>query len=153
MLDLFDEFVTLIGALEADGVEYAVCGGLAMAIHGLPRASIDVDLLVPSSSVDSVIEIGRRLGYTIPAEPMSFAKGAVEIRRVTKIDPSSHDLLRLNILIASPAMGQTWDTRLRVQWERGPVWVVSRQGLIALKRLRGSGQDQDDIKRLEMDVP
>jgi hypothetical protein len=38
---------------------------------------------------------------------------------------------------------------MRVRWERGEVWVVSRQGLVSLKRLRGSGQDQDDIRRLE----
>jgi hypothetical protein len=29
VLDLFDEFRALVGALEAAGVEYAVCGGLA----------------------------------------------------------------------------------------------------------------------------
>jgi len=43
MLDLYEEFATLIGALEAAGADYAVCGGLAMAIHGFPRATIDVD--------------------------------------------------------------------------------------------------------------
>jgi hypothetical protein len=32
MLDLFEEFKALIGALEADEVDYAVCGGLAMAM-------------------------------------------------------------------------------------------------------------------------
>ncbi len=47
MLDLFDEFVALVDALEKARLPYAVCGGLAMAIHGLPRATIDVDLLVP----------------------------------------------------------------------------------------------------------
>jgi hypothetical protein len=40
MLDLYDEFASLIGALEAAGADYAVCGGLAMAIHGFPRATI-----------------------------------------------------------------------------------------------------------------
>jgi hypothetical protein len=34
---------------------------------------------------------------------------------------------------------------------QGELWVVSRQGFVSLKRLRGSGQDQDDIKRLEED--
>jgi hypothetical protein len=33
MLDLYDEFAALIAALEAAEAEYAVCGGLAMAIH------------------------------------------------------------------------------------------------------------------------
>jgi hypothetical protein len=78
MLDLYDEFATLIVALEAAGAGYAVCGGLAMAIHGFPRATIDVDLVVPPSDVESVLACARALEYTIPADPMSFAGGAVE---------------------------------------------------------------------------
>jgi len=149
MLDLYDEFATLIGALEAAGAEYAVCGGLAMAIHGLPRATIDVDLVVPRNDADSVLQCARDLGYTIPAQPMSLAGGAVEIRRVTKIDHG--DLLSLDLLLVTPAIQSVWNEKVRVRWERGELWVVSRQGLVNLKRLRGSGQDQDDIKRLEGD--
>jgi hypothetical protein len=86
MLDLYDEFSTLIGALEAAGVEYAVCGGLAMAVHGFPRATIDVDLVVPPNAAEHVFACARDLDYTIPAHTMSFAGGAVEIRCVTKIN-------------------------------------------------------------------
>jgi hypothetical protein len=149
MLDLYEEFAVLIDALENAKTEYAVCGGLAMAIHGLPRATIDVDLIAPAKAGDQVLDIAHRLGYTISAEPMTFAAGAVPIRRVTKIDSTVHDLLSLDLLLVTPATESAWQTRMRVRWERGEVWVVSRQGLVSLKRLRGSGQDQDDIRRLE----
>ena len=151
MLDLYEEFAALIDALEASGAEYAVCGGLAMAIHGLPRATVDVDLMAPAQAGERVLEVAHKLGYTTPAAPMTFAAGAVEIRRVTKIDSTSRDLLSLDLLLVTPATESAWQTRTRVRWERGEVWVVSRQGLISLKRLRGSGQDQDDIRRLEGD--
>jgi hypothetical protein len=149
MLDLYDELAALLGALEAANADYAVCGGLAMAVHGFPRATIDVDLVVPPTGVEAVLACARRLGYTIPADPMSFAGGAVEIRRVTKLDPASRDLLSLDLLLVTPAIQQVWEERTRVRWERGELWVVSRRGLANLKRLRGSGQDLDDIKRLE----
>jgi hypothetical protein len=151
MLDLFDEFVALVNALEVARLPYAVCGGLAMAIHGLPRATVDVDMLVPTDAADSLLETARKLGYSIPAEPMTFAGGAVEIRRVTKIDPSSGDILSLDLLLVTPALSDVWAGRKKIGWERGEVWVVSREGLVALKKLRGSGQDQDDIKRLQED--
>jgi hypothetical protein len=153
MIDLYEEFAGLIGALETAGAEYAVCGGLAMAIHGLPRATVDVDLIAPAKADERVLEIARTLGYTIPADPMTLAAGGVEIKRVTKIDTTSRDLLSLDLLLVTPATEVAWRTRMRVRWERGEVWVVSRQGLISLKRLRGSGQDQDDIRRLEEDEP
>lgn len=37
----------LAQALHAHGVEYAVIGGIAMALHGFPRATKDIDLLLP----------------------------------------------------------------------------------------------------------
>jgi hypothetical protein len=151
MLDLYDEFAALIAALEAAEAEYAVCGGLAMAIHGHPRATIDVDLVVPPSAAERVLACARALDYVIPADPMSLAGGKVEIRRMTKIDAASGDLLSLDLLLVTPAIEEIWRERTRVRWERGELWVVSRQGLVSLKRLRGSGQDQDDIKRLEED--
>ena len=150
MLDLY-KIGALIGALEAAGADYAVCGGLAMAIHGLPRATVDIDLVVPPSAAERVLACARGLGYTIPADPMSFAGGAVEIRRVTRSNPAAGDLLSLDLLLVTPAIDRVWRERTRVRWERGELWVVSRQGLTSLKRLRGSGQDEDDIKRLEGD--
>jgi hypothetical protein len=40
-------------------------------------------------------------------------------------------------------------SRREVEWEDGKLWLVSREGLITLKSLRGSGQDLDDIQRLK----
>jgi hypothetical protein len=53
----------------------------------------------------------------------------------------------------TPAIEQVWKDRICVRWDLGELWVVSRQGLASLKRLRGSGQDLDDIMRLESEKP
>lgn len=37
----------LAKTLQDHGVEYAVIGGIAMALHGFPRATKDIDLLLP----------------------------------------------------------------------------------------------------------
>lgn len=153
MLDLYDEFAAVIAALEVAGLDYAVCGGLAMAIHGLPRATVDVDLIVPQSAAQRTLSTLADLGYDIAADPMSLARGGIEIRRVSKADPAAHELLSVDLLLVTPVIAAAWASRLRVRWEKGDLWVVSRQGLIDLKRLRSSGQDQDDIKRLEEQEP
>ena len=44
MADIFDEFQNLIGRINKEQIDYAVCGGWAMAIHGAPRATVDIDL-------------------------------------------------------------------------------------------------------------
>lgn len=149
MLDLFDEFRALVDALELAGVEYAVCGGLAVAIHAHPRATLDVDLLVPAEQLDRAREVARRLGYLIETESLVIRKGVIEMVRLSKPDPETGDLLPLDLLLVTPALASVWTGRERVAWEHGSVPVVSRAGLVTMKRLRGSGQDLDDIRALE----
>lgn len=152
MLDLFEELVALIDALESRRIEYAVCGGLAMAIWGLPRATVDIDLLIERESLTAVEDVAALLGYTFKANPMTFSEGAIVIHRVTKIDPDGGDVLMLDLLLVTPAVADAWQNRTRVEWDRGVMSVVSREGLAKLKSFRASGTDLDDIKRLKEDA-
>jgi hypothetical protein len=151
VLDLFDELVALIDALESRRIEYAVCGGLAMAIWGLPRATVDIDLLIEPQSLAAVEEVGASLGYRFKANPMSFSDGAIVIHRVTKIDPDGGDVLMLDLLLVTPSVADAWENRLQVEWDHGQMTVVSREGLVKLKSFRASGTDLDDIRRLQED--
>lgn len=148
-MDLFDQLKAVVGVFDERGIPYALCGGLAMAVHAVPRATIDIDVLIEESSLFSVREGVAPLGFVIEADPMRFAGGAVDIRRLTKIDPSSHDPLMLDLLIVTPTLKDVWASRQAVTWEGGALWVVSREGLKQLKRLRGSGTDMDDIEKLD----
>lgn len=149
MLDLYDEFKAIITALNEREIDYAVCGGLAMAVYGLARATVDIDLLIPAERFADVKAVVSALGYTIEANPMTFAKGAVEIRRLSKLDAETGIVLSLDLLLVTPQIEAVWKSRTQVDWEIESLPVVSREGLIALKSLRGSGQDLDDIKRLQ----
>jgi hypothetical protein len=149
MIDLYDEFRKLVSTLEVESIEYALCGGMAMAVHGSPRATIDIDLLIESNSLNRLIEIAAELGYTIRGKDLQFVNGAIEIRRVSKIEQVSGDLLSLDLLLVTPDILPVWQSRVTASWEGGKLSVVSREGLIQLKRLRGSGQDLDDIKKLQ----
>jgi nucleotidyltransferase AbiEii toxin of type IV toxin-antitoxin system len=148
MLDLVDELRKLVRALEDHRIEYALCGGMAMGVHGRARATIDIDLLILSESLPEVIEIAKALGYNIRGKDLSFANGAVEIRRVSKIDSDDGELLSLDLLLATPDIRDVWESRIEVEWEGGKLSVVSASGLIALKQLRRSYQDLADIEAL-----
>lgn len=148
MIDLYEEFDALIAALNKQSIEYALCGGIAMAVYGVPRATVDIDLLIEEDSVEAVCAAAAELGYTLKAMPMRFAGGKIEIRRVSKIDSKSGEVMTLDLLLVTPAIKEVWEGREEIEWERGRLAVVSREGLIKLKRLRNSGQDRDDIMRL-----
>jgi len=42
----FDRLVDLLGALDAEGVEYVLFGGQAVNLHGIPRFTEDIDLFL-----------------------------------------------------------------------------------------------------------
>jgi len=125
---------------------------VAMAIHGpteKPRWTLTSSRRRKPTSACSRLRAPLRL-HNSRLTRCLWPRGAVEIKAGhERIDATSRDLLSLDLLLVTPATEAAWRTRMRVRWERGEVWVVSRQGLISLNRLRGSGQDQDDIRRLE----
>lgn len=148
MLDLYEELDSLIGKLNEAKMEYALCGGLALAVYGITRATIDIDILIARESLLKALSIARNLGYQIAAAPMMFKGRAIEIHRVSQIDPETKDLFSLDFLVVTPGLESVWKGRRQVKWARRYLWVVSREGLIALKSQRGSGQDLDDIQKL-----
>ena len=59
MIDL-DRFLVLLRALNREGVEYVVVGAVALGLHGLARATEDVDLFVRPTP-DNVAGLKRAL--------------------------------------------------------------------------------------------
>jgi hypothetical protein len=149
MFDLYDELKGLIGSLGAARASYALCGGLAMAVHGKVRATVDIDLLVPPEQLEDVKGVCRSHGYLVEAKPMVMASGRVPIVRLSKIDSGSRDTLSIDLLVVTSSTAPVWAGRQQVTWAGQSLSVVSREGLIALKRLRSSGQDLDDIEWLQ----
>ena len=148
MLDLFEELQGIIAEFSNRQIEYALCGGLAMAVHALPRATVDIDLLVLTRDLDPALAAAERCGYTIKANPMNFANNRIQIQRISKTDPDSEDLLSLDLLLVTPDIKSAWDTRENFEWENGLITVVSRDGLIELKSIRNSPIDIEDIRLL-----
>ncbi len=147
-MDILDELKELIAKFKREKIEYALCGGLAMAIYALPRATLDIDLLIEASSLESTRRAVWDLGFTFEAGPMDFHGGKIHIRRLSKIEPITSETLILALLIVTPEIKSAWDSRTKVEWEHGDISVVSPEGLILMKSFRRSGQDQDDINFL-----
>ena len=119
-----------------------------MAIHGHPRATIDIGLLVQPDDVERIFEAVRPLGFSIEARPMNFSGSAMQIRRISKVDERDGEVLMLDMLLVTPETRSAWETRQEVPWQGYPLTVVSRDGLILLKKFRSSKQDLADIEAL-----
>lgn len=45
-MDIVTELRQVTDLLDRAGVDYALCGGLAMAVFALPRSTLDIDRLI-----------------------------------------------------------------------------------------------------------
>jgi len=148
MSSLLQEFLDFTETLNRRKIDYAICGGWAMAIHGLPRATIDIDLLVRSENLSDVWKIAEKLGYDVEGVPLHFHDGAIEIRRISKIDKESKRLFTIDFLLVTEPLKEIWKNRELIEWEDSKTWTVSLEGLIRLKTISGREQDLLDIKKL-----
>lgn len=146
-MNLYEELRALALAFDAAGVEFALCGGLALAVHGHPRATKDIDLVVPREQVPLAKGVARACGFVLSALPMKFSSSGIEIERVSKIVGT--DVLMLDLLIANDVLAPVWQSRLRMPWGAGELPVVSREGLISMKLAAGRPQDLADLAKLQ----
>jgi hypothetical protein len=139
----------VIKALDQNQIDYALCGGLAMAIYGLPRATVDIDILIREDALERVLALAGKLGYTLRGKDLDFE--TIKIRRVSKVDSETKDVLTLDMLLVTSEIRDIWETRVRAKLEGGQLSVVSKPGLIALKEMSGRPQDLADIAALKED--
>jgi Nucleotidyl transferase AbiEii toxin, Type IV TA system len=145
-VDFFQELKDLLDALEGGAIEYALCGGVALAIHGVPRATQDIDLLVRPEDLDRLREVVRRCGFLLESFPMDFASG-ITIQRFTKLIDGQP--LMLDALLVNGPLAGAWERRQVAEVEGGRVRVIARGDLIALKLAAGRPQDLVDVQRLQ----
>jgi hypothetical protein len=148
-VNLVDELRDLLESLNGAGVEYAVCGGIAVAIHGYPRFTKDIDLLIRASDLDQVRTAARARGFALEGGRLCFGAGTRSEREVFRLSKADGpDFLTLDLLLVGSALNDVWSSRQRVEWRGQQVWVVSREGLVRMKRMAGRPQDLADVDHL-----
>ncbi len=148
-MNLVDELFSIARALHGAKITYAVCGGIAVTIHGATRTTQDIDILLLRADLSRALDVVRPLGYLYAAVPMTFDTGTAQercVQRVTKLEGEHH--LVLDLILAEAALSAALDDRVELDLPEGTLTVVSREALLAMKRLAGRAQDQADIEKL-----
>jgi hypothetical protein len=141
------DFVEMLSALSEAGAEYLVVGAHALAAHGLPRATGDLDIWVRATP-ENAARVWRALEQ--------FGAPLHELRRedLTTIDlvfqigvaPSRIDLLTS---ITGVAFEDAWPNRVIVRIAGQNVPTIGRDDLIRNKRAAGRPRDLADIAELD----
>lgn len=152
---------TLFEALHRAGVRYLVVGGVAVVLHGHPRFTADLDLVLALDAPNVRAALGalRELGYAprAPVDPEELAdpdRRAVWVRdkgiRVFSLASAEHPMTEVDLFVEEPFPFEA--AYARALWaDLGPVRVsvASIPDLIAMKRAAGRPRDLEDVRRLE----
>lgn len=154
-------YVDLFTALTRHNVDYLLIGGLAVSLHGVERATMDVDITVAMNpeNLASLIETAKELRL-IPVLPVPLeALGDLKLLRQWHAERN----LEAFALRAPELAGVTVDVllfppvefagmvRRAVEFNvaNTPIRVVSIDDLIALKQAVGRPIDLSDIEHLK----
>lgn len=141
------DFAEMLKALSDEGVEYLVVGAYAVAAHGIPRATGDIDLWVRPTQENAVRLWCALERFGAPRSrltPETFTKADVVYQ--IGLPPNRIDLLTT---IDGVEFEAAWQERVECVVDKVSFRMVSKRHLLANKRATGRPQDLADVARLE----
>lgn len=145
------DFRDMLSIFAEEAVEYLVVGAYAMAAHGVPRATGDLDLWIRPSDGNARRALRALEVFGAPLEDL-------EVEELTRPDlvfqigvqPNRIDLLTS---IDGVTFEEAWPNRLEVEIDGIRVPVIGREELARNKRAVGRLRDRADLEALEGEAP
>ena len=140
----FKEFIQL---LNAHNVRYLVVGGYAVAFHGYPRNTKDIDiwLWLDAANADRLVQALNDFGFG------SIGLNAADFLEPDQIIQLGDPPARIDLLTTVPGVDFEDCYRSRLEVETGGITVnlIDLENLKRNKRASGRPQDLADLANLE----
>lgn len=143
------DFRDLLLAFAAEQVEYVIVGAYALALHGVPRFTGDLDVFVRPSA-DNAERVWRSLatfGAPVAAaevRPADLATPGIVYQ--IGLPPARIDILTA---ISGVTFDEAWASREIADLEGSSVSFIGREALRRNKRAAGRPKDLADVARLK----
>ena len=143
---MLNRLTDVFASLQRRDVRYVVIGGIAAVLHGVPRATFDLDLLI-----DATPDNARRLLEAFAESGLGSAA------LTTPDDVLAHEItifqdrVRIDVQTSTPGVtfAEAWAGRVEMSYEGQAFNVISRPDLIRSKRAAGREIDLQDAAILE----
>ena len=146
-MDVYRDFRELLESFNAHKVEYVIVGGYAVAHHGAPRYTRDIDLYVNPTKANAERDMVAldRFGFG------DVGLKSEDLQEPGQVIQLGYPPVRIDLMTS--IAGVTWEQAARGE-SRGeyggePVPFLGRTELIASKKATGRPRDLDDAERLE----
>ena len=146
-MDLASDFDEFIGSLNAHGVEFLIVGAYALAFHGAPRFTGDLDLFVRPTldNAAKVLDAVRAFGF--PVEELQ-PSDLTDSRRILEmgIEPVQ---IHVMSAISGVSWEDAWRTRAASTCGEHAVSFLGREAFLQNKRASARPKDLADIDALD----
>lgn len=141
------DFKDILSALCAHKVEFLLVGAYAMAAHGLPRATGDIDIWVRPDTANAALVMKALIDFGAPLGELTVAELATPgIIFQMGLPPRRIDLLTQ---ISGVDFETAFAHRLEIELEGLIIPVLGRAELLINKRASGRAKDLPDVAWLE----
>lgn len=147
MLPVGKDVRDLLELLERHGVRYLIVGGYAVAVHGVPRYTKDLDIWVECSP-----ENARRLMDVITAFGFaSLGLTAADFETPDLVIQLGYEPNRVDLLtgLTGVTFEEAYPKRVTATFAGLTLPIIDRRSLAANKRAFGRAQDLVDAEELE----
>lgn len=137
----------MLSAFAAEGADYLVVGAYALAAHGAPRATGDLDLWIRRAEENAGRVMRALAAFGAPVAELS-PDDLLAPERVIQLGvaPSRIDILTS---IDGVEFDEAWPNRLVAEVDGVTVPLLGRADLIRNKRAAGRPRDLADVAQLE----
>jgi hypothetical protein len=147
---LLNQLKAVFASFQRHDVRYVVIGGIAAVLHGVPRATFDLDILIDSTPSNS---------QKLLAAMMEAGLGTAELISPEEILAHEitifQDRVRIDVQTRTPGLvfSEAWERRETMEYQGQKFYVVSKEDLIASKKAAGRTVDLEDVRLLTLDEP
>ena len=141
------DFKEFIASLNAHKARYLVIGGYAVALHGHPRYTNDLDVWVETSqeNADRLVKALEEFGFG------SLGLTAADFLEPDQIIQLGYPPARIDLIttVAGVSFEACYPVREEIEIEEVQVSFIDRENLKKSKRAAGRLQDLADLEQLE----
>lgn len=135
--------------LNVENVDYVIVGAHALAVHGHPRYTGDLDILLRPSqeNAERVLTVLNGFGF----DDLGIGlEDLLAMDQVVQLGVSPH---RIDLVVSLDGLtfDEVWAERVSTKLDEIPVNVISREHLIINKLAVGRPQDLADVQALSQD--
>jgi len=141
------DFADILSALSAAGVDFLIVGAHALAAHGVPRATGDLDIWIRPTPDNAARTLRALAAFGAPLSDLSIE----DLTRLDTVFQMGVPPSRIDILsgITGVSFAEAWERRVTVRLEANEVGVLSKTDFIANKTAVGRPKDLADMALLD----